>query len=51
MEEGNGIKHWPGKIRRISISSDYVGEGISAEGWQMYTKSGARGGTGHEDHA
>lgn len=29
MEEGNGIKHWPGKIRRISISSDYVGEGIS----------------------
>lgn len=32
MEEGNGIKHWPGKIRTISISSDYMGEGISGGG-------------------
>lgn len=40
---GNGIKHRPNKIGRISISSDYEGEGIPGEGWQMYTPSPGQG--------
>lgn len=48
---GNGIKHWPSKTGKISISSDYMGEGIPGRGSQMYTKPWAGGGTGYERHA
>lgn len=51
MEEGNGMKHWPGKIHRISISSDYVEEGIPGAGVAKAHQGLARDGMGYEDHA